>query len=71
MAHPKTGFQSAQVDSNVEPDAETRRTVEPAVAVATNEAADALPEDFDSIPIESTEDVSEDKSGDYEKASDI
>ena len=73
MANPKTGFQTAQVDSGVTPAPESGKTGEPAVAVAVakNEAADALPEDFDSEKIESTKDVSEDESDGREKASDI
>jgi len=64
MASPKTGFQTAQVGSDVKPDSEPSGTGEPAVAVATNEAAEALPEDFDSMQTESTEDVSELRSDD-------
>ena len=69
MASPKIGFQAVQGDSDVEPATESSGTGEPALAVATNKVAEALPEDFDSMQTESTEDVSDQRFDDNEKSS--
>lgn len=71
MTFPEPEVQTAQMDSGVKPAPESSKTGEPALAAASNEAAEEWPKDLDSKQTESSEDISEEENDDNEKASNI